>query len=198
MTIIAIVISASVAVTQMLPVAVPPRCRPNSDETAGNRQQPEDVHGQHEEEHAPDVLDEAIGVLVQRRLGDFLPDVLAHRLEHVGAAGRHEAVDIAPAAAAADHDRHECDQQHAGERDHRDLIRKNRDHAVRRQRTEIRGALDERMLDDVLERALRVGGRRGMTLGCVLLLHNSLTDPAGPRSIHSAIASFTSSGSSTT
>ena len=32
-TIMTSVISASVAVTQMLPVAVPPRCRPNSAET---------------------------------------------------------------------------------------------------------------------------------------------------------------------
>ena len=55
-----------------------------------NRQQAEDVDGQHEEEDAPDVLDEAIGVLVQRRLGDFLAQVLADRLEHVGAAGRHQ------------------------------------------------------------------------------------------------------------
>ena len=66
-----------------------------------NRQQAEDVHRQHEEEDAPDVLDEAIGVLVQRRLGDFLAEVLAHRLEPVGGAGRHQRVDAARAAAAA-------------------------------------------------------------------------------------------------
>ena len=57
---------------------------PNRLETAGIGQEAEDVHGQHEEEDAPDVLDEAIRVFVQRRLGDFLPKVIAHGLEHVG------------------------------------------------------------------------------------------------------------------
>ena len=81
-----------------------------------NRQQAEDVDGQHEEEDAPDVLDEAIGVLVQRRLGDFLAQVVADRLEPVGRAGRHHRVDAGPAAPALHQHRHQRDQQQAGQR----------------------------------------------------------------------------------
>ena len=124
---------------------------------------------------------------LQRRLGDFLPQVLADRLDHVRPAGRHERVDVALAAAAPDHHRDERDQQHAGQRQHRNLIGKDRDDAVRRQRPEVGRALDERMLDDVRERAFRMSGRRlvtvssGSVLRCVIGLHINPGGPEGPR-----------------
>ncbi len=86
-TIMSSVMTASVPVTQMLPVAVPPRWRPKSGDTAGDRQQAQQVDRQDEEEDAPDVLDEAVGVLAERRLGDLLAQVLADRLEEVAEAG---------------------------------------------------------------------------------------------------------------
>jgi hypothetical protein len=49
-------------------------------------------------------------------------------------------------------------QQHTGQEHHRDLIGKERDLAVRCERTEVRRPFDQRMLDDVLERALFLGG----------------------------------------
>jgi len=126
-TIIIMVTRASVAVVQMLPVAVPPRWVPKRFDTAGIGSSPRMFDGQHEEEDAPDVLDEAIGVLVQRRFGDFLAKVLAYRFEPVCGPRGHHRVNAVPAAPALDQHRHQRDQQQAGQGEHRNLIGKNRD-----------------------------------------------------------------------
>ena len=131
-------------------------------------------------------------MLVQRGLGNFVAQVLADGFEHVASAGRHHRGDAALPEAAAGQDRHHGDQQHAREREHGDLIREQGDHAVRRQGTEMRRPLDQRMLNDVLERVLGVAGRRGVVFRvcgfvCGLGGHD-----------RSRIANFTSNGSKTT
>jgi hypothetical protein len=155
-TIITIVTSASVAVIQILPVAVPPRWVPNSPETAGIGSRPR--------------------MLMVRTKKKTLQMYLMKRSVCGPSAGG--------AAATAHHQRHQRDQQHAGQGDHRDLVGEQRDLAVRRQRTEMGRPLDQRMLNDVLERAL--GVRRGRRFMCGRLYHSF------------PIASLTSSGSSTT
>ena len=115
-TIITIVTIASVAVTQMLPVAVPPRCVPNSVDTAGIGSRPRMLTVRTKKKTLQMYLMKRSVCSCERRLGDFLAEVLADGFEHVRRAGRHQRVDAALAPAALDQHRHERDQQHAGQR----------------------------------------------------------------------------------
>ena len=105
------------------------------------------------EKDAPDVLDEAVGMVLESRLRNLLAKILAHRLEETGEAGRDKAVNLARAPTSSNRPRYKKNQQDARRDEHDDLITHDRNHALRRQRpaAQVNRDVPDRVLDNVIE-----------------------------------------------
>ena len=116
-----------------------------------NRQETQHVDGEDEEEGAPDVADEAIGVDAQDGLGDLLAQILADGLEEVREAGGNQAADRVASGAAPHQDRHQKGQEEAGDQHHDDLVGEHGDDTLGSEHPEVGRDLLQRVLNHVAQ-----------------------------------------------
>ena len=124
------------------------------DPDAADRQQPQQVDGEDEEEDGPDVLDETVRVLLEEGLRDLLAQVLADRFDGVAGPGRHQGADRVRAAAAAHPEGEQEDEEQRRQHHHDDVAVEQGHLPPLGEESQVGGPLDHRVPHDVLERVL--------------------------------------------